>query len=100
MTTGAAYGAGIYLAAESGTSFGYAKPGKSWSHSRFANSANVVCLAVAEVAKGPSVPVTPTPYYVVKEEKYVMLRFFFFYPAGTSVQLQANSLDFRSYFSE
>eukprot|EP01087_Luapelamoeba_hula_P022335 TRINITY_DN7973_c0_g1_i1.p1 TRINITY_DN7973_c0_g1~~TRINITY_DN7973_c0_g1_i1.p1 ORF type:complete len:784 (+),score=143.95 TRINITY_DN7973_c0_g1_i1:56-2407(+) len=97
MTTGQAYGPGVYLAPDSGTSMGYARTGAAWSKSKFGDS-SLVCLAIAEVVKHPEAPHTANPYYVVRNADYVATRFFLFYPGGnSSLQLQAASLDLSKY---
>ena len=40
MSAGAAYGAGIYMAADSSTSFGYVRAGMTWKNSSMANDSN------------------------------------------------------------
>lgn len=99
QTTGAAYGPGVYLAPDSGTSMGYARTGAAWRRSRFGDSSSLVCMAIAEVVKHPEAPHTPNPYYVVKKAELVATRFFLFYPGGMSgVQsVQANTLDLSKY---
>jgi len=47
MTTGAAYGPGIYLAGNSNISAGYMRPGAGWDKSLFGAS-NLSCIALAE----------------------------------------------------
>eukprot|EP01090_Pellita_catalonica_P017296 TRINITY_DN5188_c0_g2_i1.p1 TRINITY_DN5188_c0_g2~~TRINITY_DN5188_c0_g2_i1.p1 ORF type:complete len:290 (+),score=24.78 TRINITY_DN5188_c0_g2_i1:330-1199(+) len=97
QTTGAAYGAGIYLAPDSGTSMGYAKTGSAWSKSRFGNSSSMKCMAIVEVIKAPGVPVTPNPYFVVKQEEWVQTRFFCFFPSNTSLNVRAANLPLDKY---
>jgi len=88
MTTGAAYGAGVYAAADTGTSMGYAKTGNSWPKSKFKSCGSMKCMAILEVVKGPNIPTTPNPYYVITETKYITTRFFLFWPSSTSVNVQ------------
>ncbi|KAL9641426.1 hypothetical protein ABK040_013355 [Willaertia magna] len=93
MTTGAAYGEGIYMAPDSSTSFGYSRVGSSWSKSLFGNVNNLRCIMICEVIKAPGVPTTPSPYYVVKQTEHVTTRFFLFYPSSnTNVSVMANNL--------
>ena len=93
MTTGAAYGPGIYMARESSTSFGYSRVGSSWSKSQFGNSSSLRCVMICEVVKAPGVPTTASPYYVVKEAEHVTTRFLFFYPSSsTSINIVADSI--------
>lgn len=47
MSTGQAYGSGIYLAKDSGTSLGYAKMGNGWPKSML-GSVNLQCLSLCE----------------------------------------------------
>lgn len=92
MTTGQAYGAGVYMAEDSGTSFGYARMGSGWSKSSFGDSTNLQCMAICEVVKAPNVPTTPNPYYVVDQPSVITTRFFLFYPKGGNVNVQAKNL--------
>ena len=52
MTTGAAYGNGIYLALDSGTSIGYAKAQAGWAKSLLVDGGSpyqgIQCLALCE----------------------------------------------------
>ena len=59
MTSGAAYGSGVYLAEQAQTSVGYAKKGKGWPKSKFGGDSNLQGMAVCEVLKLPGVPTTP-----------------------------------------
>ncbi|KAF0972282.1 hypothetical protein FDP41_009185 [Naegleria fowleri] len=94
MTTGAAYGPGIYMARESSTSFGYSRVGSSWSKSQFVNSNTLRCIMICEVVKAPGVPTVASPYYVVKEAEHVTTRFFLFYPS-TSVNVNIIADDIK-----
>lgn len=78
MTTGAAYGPGVYLAPDSRTSLGYARIGCGWEWSEFGKQ-NLKCLAIVECVKHSEVPHHPNPYYVVKDPIYLTPRFFLFY---------------------
>lgn len=81
MRNGAAYGSGIYLAAESGTSFGYMyvlfffschfpthlhvhrQYQKIWSNSLLGSSSNLGCLALCEIVNEPeTLKGQPNPY--------------------------------------
>eukprot|EP00005_Dracoamoeba_jomungandri_P002788 CAMPEP_0174250868 /NCGR_PEP_ID=MMETSP0439-20130205/894_1 /TAXON_ID=0 /ORGANISM="Stereomyxa ramosa, Strain Chinc5" /LENGTH=714 /DNA_ID=CAMNT_0015331041 /DNA_START=212 /DNA_END=2356 /DNA_ORIENTATION=- len=99
QTTGAAYGPGVYLAPDSGTSMGYAKTGQAWKNSRFGNSNSLVCMAIAEVVKHPEVPKVPNPYFVIQNPHYVATRFFMFYPGGMGgmSSIMAADLDLAKY---
>lgn len=94
---------------------GYARTGRAWSKSRFGDSANLQCVAIAEVVKAPQgtfhnvpsskltlffllVPLTPSPYFVIKNANYVATRFFCFYPGGNQgVSVQSASLSLHKY---
>jgi poly [ADP-ribose] polymerase 6/8 len=97
MTTGAAYGSGIYLAPDSTTSLGYSRQGSAWNKSKF-SSTNLKCLSIVEVIKHTDVQTTPNPYYVIKNEEHVTARFFLFYPHEPACRVAANSLDLSAYF--
>lgn len=99
MTTGQAYGPGIYLAPDSSTSMGYARTGSAWSKSRFGDSSSLICLAIAEVVKHPEAPQTPNPYYVIRNHEFAAARFFMFYTGGRGSisSIQASSLDLSKY---
>jgi len=75
MSTGQAYGSGIYLAAESNTSMGYAKPLQGWSRSilNASGNENIQVLALCEVINGYKA----NPYYVVPNEDHVATRYLF-----------------------
>jgi len=77
MSTGAAYGSGIYLGADSSTSFGYAGASGGWAKSRFGNSCT--CVAVCEVINAGYVA---SPYYVVPVEDHVVTRYLLVYNAS------------------
>eukprot|EP01090_Pellita_catalonica_P019128 TRINITY_DN6389_c0_g2_i1.p1 TRINITY_DN6389_c0_g2~~TRINITY_DN6389_c0_g2_i1.p1 ORF type:complete len:465 (+),score=50.64 TRINITY_DN6389_c0_g2_i1:162-1397(+) len=90
MTTGAVYGAGIYLSPDCGVSVGYAKSGSGWAKSQFGASA-LVCMAICEVIQHPSLKGQPNPHYVVGDEDLVITRFFCVYAgskAPTKVDLK------------
>lgn len=61
MINGAAYGAGIYLAPDSRTSFSYMRYASGWQNSIFGSS-NLGCLALCEIIKHPSTKNMPNPY--------------------------------------
>jgi len=75
MTTGAAYGAGIYLSPSCSTSKDYAKFGKGWSRSKFGTN-EMTCMAICEVIQHPSLHGMPNPHYVVQDEDLVITRIF------------------------
>jgi uncharacterized protein (UPF0305 family) len=103
MTSGAAFGPGVYLAAESDTSFGYARQGSTWRNSKWGGSGQAFCLAIVEVAKAPGVPTIPKPYYVVQDDQYVMPRVFLFYTGKRSwartPRIGAKALNLHTYFN-
>jgi len=70
MSAGAAYGAGIYLGADSSTSMGYAGSSGGWQKSKFGVSNQ--CMAVCEVINAGY---TSNPYYVVPKEDHVLTRY-------------------------
>eukprot|EP01080_Neovahlkampfia_damariscottae_P008754 gene8754-702_t len=88
---GAAYGKGIYLAAESATSFGYSRTGNVWCNSQIEDD-DVLCIALCEIIKHPCTWLMPNPYYVISNEDLVMTRYFFFFPGGTSESVIAKSI--------
>lgn len=96
---GAAYGSGVYMAKDSSTSFSYSRVGSNWPHSKFGTS-SLLCLAIAEVAKGPGVPTVPNPYYVVSQDQYIMSRFFLFYPGNSHENVMADHLGLARYFDD
>jgi len=96
MSAGAAYGAGIYLASDANTSFGYMSAGAGWEKSLLGKNSSVACIALCEVvnylhdSSGPwgSKP-NPVNWhsglngiYVVTDESIVVTRYFFIYPQG------------------
>jgi len=89
---GAAYGSGVYLAAESGTSFGYMRYTKGWPNSIYGTS-DLGCIALCEVVNYPALKGQPNPYYVVPDDNMINTRYFFIYPgSGTSVSLVAKDI--------
>jgi len=70
MSAGQAYGPGIYLGAESGTSMGYAGSTGGWAQSKFGVSNQ--CMAVCEVINAGY---NANPYYVVPKEEHVTTRY-------------------------
>jgi len=75
MTTGAAYGPGIYMAKDSSTSFGYCRDVGGWSKSMYGQ---LICLSVCEVVKQRCL--NEKVYYVVPNEDTVTTRFLCVYP--------------------
>ncbi len=88
MRNGAAFGSGIYLAPNSGTSYWYCEPSRSdtWPLSMFNKSDyygrkqnsghGLYCLALCEILNHPKLK-SPEPYYVVQTESWVMMRYLF-----------------------
>lgn len=80
MSAGAVYGAGIYLAKDSGTSSGYAGAAAGWPNSMFnptmGSADNYSCVALCEVINAGY---KANPYYVVPVEDHVVTRYFFIY---------------------
>ena len=96
QTSGAAYGSGVYLALDSGTSMGFAKSGTFWSKSTIAGTGQLKCLAICEVVKHPYIK-PPNPYYVIDKPEYIAVRFFLFYNDNSYHTIQINSLDLHKF---
>eukprot|EP01126_Amoeba_proteus_P050158 TRINITY_DN5905_c0_g1_i2.p1 TRINITY_DN5905_c0_g1~~TRINITY_DN5905_c0_g1_i2.p1 ORF type:complete len:489 (-),score=96.86 TRINITY_DN5905_c0_g1_i2:167-1447(-) len=71
MSTGAAYGNGIYMAQDSGTSLGYAAAANGWPNSMFGEH-GLQCVAICEVINAGY---KANPYYVVPDENHVVTRY-------------------------
>jgi len=93
MSTGQAYGAGIYLSPSSNTSLGYARVGSGWDKSMFGGY-NLQCLCLCEVINNGY---KANPHYVIPTEDHVMTRFFFIYVGSSSVNVNASSLKIQSH---
>jgi poly [ADP-ribose] polymerase 6/8 len=78
MTTGAVYGNGIYMAADSNTSIGYARSGVGWEKSIYneGGNSNLQLLALCEVINAGY---KANPYYVVANEDHVITRYLFLF---------------------
>ena len=78
MSTGAVYGNGIYLAADSNTSIGYARGGSGWEKSIFneGGNSNMQLLALCEVVNANY---KANPYYVIPNEDHVITRYLFLF---------------------
>ncbi len=48
MSAGAAYGAGIYMAANASTSFGYMSGGQTWEKTMLGKNTSIACIALCE----------------------------------------------------
>ncbi|KAF0978658.1 hypothetical protein FDP41_002478 [Naegleria fowleri] len=85
MVNGAAYGNGVYLAANANVSFGYMRYQSGWSNSITFKSSQIGCLALCEIIKAPELiqkygaNMTPNPYYVIPNEEHLQTRAFFIY---------------------
>lgn len=103
QTAGAAYGPGVYMAADSGTSFGYSRSGPAWPKSGFFDNTEAIsagmlqCISVAEVAKAPGVITSPNPYYVVPQDQFIMPRFFFVFTSSQYFSVMAQDLKLKKY---
>lgn len=86
MTTGAAYGQGIYMAVDSATSMGYSRSASTWDKSQF--ESNFRIIALCEVINHKNLK-PPSPYYVVQEEEHVKVAFFFVIGCNANFNLQA-----------
>lgn len=83
MSTGAAYGQGIYLAASSSTSASYTRAATAWANSAFGSMPS--CLALVEVANSSRVHSHMQGSIVVaSDENCVMLRKLFVYPSSSN----------------
>eukprot|EP01080_Neovahlkampfia_damariscottae_P009652 gene9652-1856_t len=85
MTSGAAYGSGVYLAEDAQTSVGYARAGSGWKKSKFGDTSYLQGMAICEVLKLPGVPTTPNPYYVVSNAAAITARVILFFPQGANL---------------
>ena len=90
MSTGAVYGNGIYLAAESGTSIGYAQSFRGWNLSSHGNPGDEFrCMALCEVVNAGY---TANPYYVIPKEEDIVTRYLFIFPPSEASQMQNASI--------
>jgi hypothetical protein len=85
------------MADDSSTSLGYSRSGTAWPKSRLGKNSYLQCIAIAEVAKAPGVPITPNPYYVVASDEYIMLRCFFVLAGAGMECYSANDLGLDNY---
>jgi hypothetical protein len=86
MSTGAVYGNGIYLAAESGTSIGYAQSFRGWDHSLHGQPGDEYrCMALCEVINAGY---KANPYYVVPKEEDIVTRYLFIFPPSEASSMQ------------
>jgi len=94
MSAGAAYGAGIYTAENSGTSLGYCTRGSggmSWKGSKF--GANVCCMALCEIVGPKKTWDKGNGIYVISDEASVATRYFFLFDSTNGLgNVSANSL--------
>jgi len=92
MENGAAYGQGIYLAADSGTSLGYCRQTAGWSKSIFGSQ--VVVLSLCEIVNHPDLkPITSGhPYHVVPVDDWVATRYIFVFGKNERPNIVAEQL--------
>ncbi len=88
QVNGAAYGSGVYLAANSSVSFSYMRYAQGWKNSQFGNS-NLACLSMVEVIDDVK---KPNPYYVIPNEDLLMTRYFFFYAGSGTASVEGKSI--------
>ena len=88
---GAAYGAGVYLAPDSSTSFGYMQYNSGWKNSTFGTK-SIGCLALCEVANHPMLKGQPNPHYVVPDDSLIETRYFFVFPTGGNSSVKASTI--------
>ena len=92
QVNGAAYGSGVYLAPESGTSFSYMHYLPAWKNSALFRAANIGCMAVCEIIKHPSLKGQPNPYYVIPDENLIATRYFLVFTTQTSAAVNGATL--------
>lgn len=91
MVNGAAYGNGVYLAPDSGTSFGYMRYESGWKNSMF-KSSDLGCMAICEIIKHPCLSGQPKPYYVVANESLLATRYFMLFTTHTNAYVDGATL--------
>jgi len=88
MSTGAAYGEGIYMASNASTSFSYMVPGNTWTKSSLGNGSNIACIAVVEVLDLRGEPNCPihdhSGILTCTDETIITTRYFFIYPQASN----------------
>jgi len=89
MSTGAAYGQGIYMASTASTSFSYMVPGNTWTKSSIGNGGTMSCIALVEVLDLRGEPNTPIKDHggtilTCTDETIVTTRYFFIYPQSSN----------------
>lgn len=90
MSTGAVYGNGIYLAAESGTSIGYAQEASGWNLSMHGvPNDQYRCMALCEVVNAGY---TANPYYVIPKEEDIVTRYLFIFPPAETSRMQGATI--------
>lgn len=90
MSTGAVYGAGIYLAAESGTSIGYAQAAPGWDLSSHGSPGDDYrCMALCEVINAGY---KANPYYVIPKEEDIVTRYLFIFPPSEASSMQNSTI--------
>eukprot|EP00698_Gefionella_okellyi_P004895 TRINITY_DN14524_c0_g1_i1.p1 TRINITY_DN14524_c0_g1~~TRINITY_DN14524_c0_g1_i1.p1 ORF type:complete len:609 (-),score=127.86 TRINITY_DN14524_c0_g1_i1:51-1877(-) len=91
---GAAYGAGIYLAADAATSLGYAHNVNGWDKSLLGKTTfqGLALCEIIDYKVDGQAKYSANPYYVIPDEDHVLTRFFFVFPQGTSASAPAQQL--------
>lgn len=94
MSTGAIYGAGIYLAPESGTSMGYAQSYQGWNKSSQGKAGEEIrCMALCEVINAGY---KASPYYVIPKEEDIVTRYLFIFPTNEATAMNSATLQAAS----
>lgn len=89
MSNAAAYGAGIYLAKNSGVSLGYTRGAqRGWDNSSLLTGGGTGLALCEIIDRGYKA----NPYFVIPEENHVNTRFFFLYSGGASVNIEASAV--------
>jgi len=100
---GRVYGPGIYMAADSGTSIGYAAGYSTWENSQFGKSLKCVALCevidfgsesecLGQVHRPKCKHCTSAPYFRIEMEEYVITRFLFIFSGNASFNKNASEL--------
>jgi len=95
MSTGAAYGPGIYMASHASTSFSYMVPGNTWGKSSIGKGGNLSCIALVEVLDLRGESNSPIHDHgnilTCTDETIVTTRYFFIYPSNTNYSRSYNA---------
>jgi len=98
MVNGAAYGSGVYLAANANVSFGYMRYQQGWANSLTFKGSQIGCLALCEIIKAPELiqkygsSMTPNPYYVIPNEEHLQTRAFLIYTTAQNHSVEGRDL--------